>query len=715
MAIASDPLSELHNPAFRRAIIADPVRYAFLLLGFQCWQRQAEVLEAIFHHRKVVVHTGHAVGKTYMIPVLLILHMIARPDSLGVVTGASWSNVEQVMKNLRSRLMQLPKGLKFGQPTRHKWQLGPEWYLEAFSPDKPEGIAGKHSSGPSAGTIQVVDEASALLLPISKALMGNMTGENDRLLYIGNPLHADGPFVDAINNVDGSWKVIHISSLDSPNFRDDGIYVPHLASPTWHDEMKREYEEGSPEYKARVLGLVPDITDDTLIPSSLVRACGDEKRLKQSLRWQDDGPLIVSCDPARSPFGDRTTMLVRGETRVHLYEQHRGKDSVWIEQRLDDILDDYTVKGEDRSRIRDEYIDGQNMGGPLCDRRIRRQQIDPTRPHVHQCIAGHRAHDMKRFGNERAEMFSELKDLLSTIAIPPSILAHVLECSTIRFRRSITRDVMYMEDKQEYKKRTGKSPDAADVFALSCVRMVGKKAFPMLDAIVHQMNARPIVDEKTNEINFANLPDEWKRKGSLHRAVWLSRAGESGAVWVHVDESAVTNNEYVAGGCWTVYRVLKAYDVPARIFYEDVLQKSGDEQYRVNTISSYDTSETNETYDITQDIWELMDVNMTTVPATDIKGSRGLEVLDRLLLSALAHNVPDHPYWDDHDPGLYQSPEQMLVWPAILVDDLNRARREEITYTGEEDTPEKEGLIGGGSSLVKCLRMLAVSGVSASV
>jgi len=74
----------------------------------------------------------------------------------------------------------------------------------------------------------------------------------------------------------GAWNVIHVSSMDSPNIKLGREVIPNLASEEWLIEARHIYKEGTAEWSSRVLGLVPNETDETLIPLSSIMAA--EKR-----------------------------------------------------------------------------------------------------------------------------------------------------------------------------------------------------------------------------------------------------------------------------------------------------------------------------------------------------------------------------------------------------------------------------------------------------
>jgi hypothetical protein len=93
-----------------------------------------------------------------------------------------------------------------------------------------------------------------------------------------------------------------------------------------------------------------------------------------------------------------------------------------------------------------------------------------------------------------------------------------------------------------------------------------------------------------------------------------------------------------------------------------------------------------------------------------------VEVLNRLILGGLAR-VPGDPYWNGRlaDCLRYATMPELRVWPRDVRNALNHARFE-AKKRGEDPTedPNSEFVAGGGPFL-RCLRMIAGSGVVASV
>ena len=102
----------------------------------------------------------------------------------------------------------------------------------------------------------IVDEASGVADPIMEAILGTLSGDNNKLLLCGNPTRTTGTFYDAFNRDLKLYKHHTVSSLDSPRTNKDNI-----------EALIRKYGEDSNVVRVRVKGLFPDQEDDVFMPS----------------------------------------------------------------------------------------------------------------------------------------------------------------------------------------------------------------------------------------------------------------------------------------------------------------------------------------------------------------------------------------------------------------------------------------------------------------
>src|SRR5258706_10585240 len=74
--------------------------------------------------------------------------------------------------------------------------------------------------------LMVLDEAPGVLPEIYEAIEGIRAGGDVRVLALGNPTIASGPFYDAFTADREGWNLITISAFDTPNLH--GLSIESL-------------------------------------------------------------------------------------------------------------------------------------------------------------------------------------------------------------------------------------------------------------------------------------------------------------------------------------------------------------------------------------------------------------------------------------------------------------------------------------------------------
>lgn len=717
------------SPALCESIKRDPALAAYNYFGLHCWSKQQQILESVFIHRKTLAHTGHAIGKTMIVPAIIALWLLSHPYSYVIVSAASWTQVKSKLFPALHNLVKHQKQPIFDTlPQAVSWKIDEEWQAVGLSPDQAEPIQGYHSKGKPgythlAGTLVLVDEASGIQFDIFNALMGLLTGDEDHILLLGNPIHADGIFAEIIEKWTGkdatknpvAWNVIHVSSLESPNIATGRNLVPGLASKVWLEDMRAIYHEGTAEWSARVLGLVPDQTDQTFIPGSVIRACA-EREGKLSTQ---DGPLRMTVDVAFSAQGDESVILVGGTTTLHHCWSQRGITEPELRAR---VLEKAVEYG---GFLREIWVDYTGVGAPLVHN-LRECDITGS-PRIVAFIAAGQPNEKKRYANCRAEAWGEMRWGLEDYCIPREWVKKFYECAKLRSKPHSQTGRLLMEGKKEYKQRIGSSPDHGDALAMLWAMEEGESAFAVSGVSEtltprYQLQCQPhiISMEKTiitasgevETVKWFNLhlegyPHEYDRLGTLLRACFYTRRGNSGCVWIHIDVE----------GAWTAYRTLRNEFSPIHDFWGNVQKLSEEEQY---TMDIFSTPETNSPadYQMYNDLimiernQNLIRPMPQYISAGRIKGLAGTETINAMLLSTLAR-FPDDPYWhrDISKADAWLRPEMLVIWPHELVEEIEHARLREVReWRTDEAVDKPEDMVGGGGALVRALRLLVVCG-----
>jgi hypothetical protein len=153
-----------------------------------------------------------------------------------------------------------------------------------------------------------------------------------RVLALGNPTIASGPFYDAFAANRESWNLITISAFETPNLAGltvesllqlpeeqlDQNACPYLTTRRWVKEKYFEWGPGHPLWEARVLGNFPLQSADALLSLAWLEAA-------KYREGSDEGPLHAGLDVA-GPGEDETVLCVRCGPRIVLLKAWAGKD-----------------------------------------------------------------------------------------------------------------------------------------------------------------------------------------------------------------------------------------------------------------------------------------------------------------------------------------------------------------------------------------------------
>jgi hypothetical protein len=690
-----------------KAIKADPVYWAEALFGFTCWSWQADVIRSVFAHRRTVVPTGHALGKTMLVPSLALLWALANPKSYVVITAASWDSLKlKIFPSIKSMVLgqKLPVFAPGVEPNADFFQIAPEWAIVGLSPDKPEPFQGYHSVGKDSGTLVIIDESSNITYALFRAITSLTTSDFDAILMLGNPLHVDGPFADVIIACSGEqpvvdpadedaapqpWHMIHASSLDSPNVIHNRNVVSGLATRAWVDEMKRELKPH--EYESRVLGLVPTQEEDTLIPRSDVEKAGK----REVPAWQTDGRLVMGVDPAHSTTGDRSVITVRGDMGIHYLWSKVGIET---EQRVEQVE---RVWREFNSTIAAIHVDSTGYGHDMA------VELEKRGYPVVRVNASGMPVNKKKYLNQRMECWALMAEAFKRgLAIPPQWIKDFMEVASVHFSESRERlGILQLESKDRIKERIRKSPDVGDALALTYGQVEGQAAFLRgvnvpLGYEFLRMVIRPLLWFKGSRWRvFTDKAGEF-RAGQLYRASIYGIGRECGSLIVHVDTF----------GCWTIVSCVKGKDLSFEDFWcqvklTDVKGEFTDDIYMAGDQAAVTSQGT------WQRITDHPGIAPRLVGESLISGPKGVPQLGMMVRSTLAR-MRLFPPWDQiKDDTLVPTREWLLSWPDEPIRELEAARIKDMESwrdLGMED--RREELVGGGGPLVKCLRALIVSG-----
>lgn len=448
----------------------NPVFFAKEVLMFEPDEWQQKALMDLAKNPKVAVKSGQGVGKTSIEAVALLWFLSCFPYPRVVATAPTKQQLHDVLwsevAKWQERSPLLKNILKWTKTYIYMIGYEKRWFATARTATKPENMQGFHEDN----MLFIVDEASGVADPIMEAILGTLSGKNNKLLLCGNPTKTSGTFFDAFNSDRALYKCHTVSSANSARTNKENI-----------EALIRKYGRDSNVVLVRVFGEFPNQESDVFIILSIIEQCGS-KIYELS---EDKGMpyIIFGVDVAR--FGDDETVI---------YRNNRGKLKMVVHrqgQNLMATVGDIVVQYRKVIKEFPEYkgkiyvnIDDTGLGGGVTDRlkEVKREQ-KLHRLFIIPINAAEKIETDTKEGKEAAEyynnltthMWAVLRDLLEDKQVEIEDDAETFAQLSIRKYFMASNGKLELESKKEMKKRGVSSPDRADAVALSVYLGKAKK------------------------------------------------------------------------------------------------------------------------------------------------------------------------------------------------------------------------------------------------
>lgn len=445
--------------------------FAREVLLFEPDEWQKTVLMDLTGNPKVAIKSGQGVGKTGLEAVSLLWFLCCFPYPRIVATAPTKQQLHDVLWSEISKWMSksplLSEILKWTKTYIYMKGNEKRWFAVARTATKPENMQGFHEDN----MLFIVDEASGVADPIMEAVLGTLSGGNNKLLMCGNPTRTSGTFFDAFNADRAQYKCHTVSSRNSPRTNKDNIA-----------SLDRKYGKDSNVVRVRVDGEFPEQDDDAFIMLSLAEH-------GTMIDLPEDEPIrriAFGVDVAR--YGtDETVIAQNVGGKITLPVMFRGKSLmttagkvVWLYRKM---AADYPAY---RGKIY-VNIDDTGLGGGVTDRleEVKREEKLNRMVVVPVNAAARVPDDAVDDGNSRvkacdiydnmtAYLWGTVKDKLIAEDISLENDNELVAQLSCRKQKMTSRGKLYLESKDDMKKRGIESPDRADAVALSCYE---KKAF----------------------------------------------------------------------------------------------------------------------------------------------------------------------------------------------------------------------------------------------
>lgn len=402
---------------------------------------------------RVVVGSGHGVGKSALTAWLILFLMSTRVGAKGVVTSGKY---EQLRDKTWSELRKWHKlalnsdwfdysdskgGLSFTRKgDREQWKTSGV----AAKKENADAFAGLHNANSS--PFYIFDEASAVPDEIYEVAEGGLTDGEPFIFLFGNVTKPHGKFIDAMRNRLGRWITRCIDSRKAK-----------MTNKSLIEQWISDYGIDSDFVKVRVRGMAPNASSNQLIGDACVTRARECRLHPDEYQYMT---LIIGVDVARSGT-DESVICVRQGRKVLAMKTYIGLDNVQLALRVSETYRSY-------ERVDGLLIDEVGTGSGVVD------YLRNTGYPVIGVVSGATPEDPKRFFNVRAEMWVKMKEWLEMgqVEIPDDALLH----------DQLTMQEYFYTTKEQYqlvaKKDMPASPDRADALAFTFARTIHHSNIP---------------------------------------------------------------------------------------------------------------------------------------------------------------------------------------------------------------------------------------------
>lgn len=522
----------------------NPDKFLINILGDESLEDyHVRICKEIVEYDRLAIPACHAVGKTWIMGRIALWFNTVYQNSIVITTAPTNRQVETLLWGEIRKAHRRSNTELGGKLLRKKLEHDDDWYMMGFSPSTSAASDSEEQQGSSfqgfhAKYVMIIfDEATGIPKDLYTMAEGLLTsGVIVKWVCIANPTTRACEFFKITKLAE--WKVLKINCFDSPNMIANGFTsreaiekeLDHLRKLEDFQRLKRIKGYAKPnEYlltaqwaiaklyqwgfdhplsMSKILGEFPTSSDNVVVKyDSVMNAFNRD----QNLEFYDK--RCIGVDVAR--YGDDLTVLTEivGDTVANKYT-YMHLDTVETTGHVMNLL----LLGDEKKETH-IVVDATGVGSGVYDnlRDMKKNGEIPSHVFIHEVHFGQRVRfnnkpekdksekqkkeedeANKRFENLKAYLFDKLnEDLRDTLSLPPQEI-YEEELPTILFKFSKSGKYC-IENKDDYKKRTGKSPDHADSLALA---NFGRYMKPMHTEFTRSKNmTNSTVSSKINKMN----------------------------------------------------------------------------------------------------------------------------------------------------------------------------------------------------------------------
>ena len=440
-------------------------QFAVDMFGFEADDWQIEFFHNVEQSRRVSVKSGQGVGKTAATAIVIVWFLLVHPNARVVATAPTGHQLNDVLWAEVAKWLQksdlLNEILKWTKTKIYVKEAEERWFAVARASNRPENMQGFHEDN----MLFIIDEASGVEDEIIEAIIGTLSGENNKLIMLGNPTKTTGVFHDSFKRDRALYVTQTVNAENSPRTNKENIQA-----------LKRKYGANSNVVKVRVYGEFPSQEDDVFIPLSwLERSIMTDYDLSKEKITSID----IACDVAR--FGDDKTVIgSKINKQVFIHKKINGQDTVKTFKSIillyKQLIEKYHYKGFVVAKV-----DDGGVGGGVVD--MLREYKEKCPQECSQLIIkgvlfGQKIKH-KYYADSTTYMMSLLRDAISPYdenglpkpceLVLPNDDDLVGQLSTRKYNFVAGTTKQAVESKKAMKERGLASPDEADCVILLCL------------------------------------------------------------------------------------------------------------------------------------------------------------------------------------------------------------------------------------------------------
>lgn len=435
-----------------------PVEFAEDILNFKPDDHQKEIMMGVLENKRTAVKSGQGVGKTAVVSIIILWYLFTRYSPKVVATSPSMNQLFTVLWSEVGKWINGTILEGYFEHTKTKVHLvGVEQthFAVAKTASTREGMAGLHADN----MLIIADETTGIDDDILETLIGTISGEDNKLLFISNPTKTNGIFFDCFHKDKKNWCCITVNAEDVERVNNENIQML----------LEKFGSRDHPAYLVRVRGEFPEGNEMSIISRGLAIS-----RIGIKPKIIYDNIEIFGLDVARAGM-DNTVCYKSTGSEVKLFFEYAHANTMNGVGAIARACQDTPEK---RHIV---LIDGVGVGGPLVDRLNELIEEDYACRDIENYVkkvpnleiieinnGSSIVFEPNMYGNVIGEMFHYARDLLNDESLVMEDDEELIEDLTVREIAFKSDGKIIVEKKEKIKERIGRSPDRGDAW-LMCI------------------------------------------------------------------------------------------------------------------------------------------------------------------------------------------------------------------------------------------------------